>query len=40
VFLGDQGYDLFKEQGKLGNEFLHFAKPITSAIPFQVSLFI
>jgi len=38
VFLGDQGYDLHKEQGKVGNNFMNFAKPVTSAIPFQVHL--
>ncbi len=37
VFLGDQGYDLHNQQGKVGNDFLRFAKPVTSAIPFQVS---
>jgi hypothetical protein len=37
VFLGDQGYDMYQEDGKVGNEFLNFAKRITSNIPYQVN---
>jgi len=36
VFLGDQGYDMYQQEGKVGNEFLLFAKTITSSIPYQV----
>lgn len=36
LFLGDIAYDLNYLLGKVGNEFLSFAKEITSVIPFQV----
>lgn len=39
VFLGDQGYDLYEKEGKVGNEFLRFAKSITSSVPYQVIFF-
>jgi hypothetical protein len=34
--LGDQGYDMYEEEGKIGNDFMAFAKDITSNIPYQV----
>ena len=37
VFLGDQGYDMYKKHGKIGNKFLSFSKSITSNIPYQVN---
>lgn len=40
VFLGDQGYDLYQEEGKVGNKFLKYAKSITSNIPYQVNVII
>jgi len=39
VFLGDQGYDMYQQEAKVGNEFLLFAKTITSSIPYQVIKF-
>ena len=36
VFLGDQGYDVYQQEGQVGNDFLYFAKQITSSIPYQV----
>lgn len=39
VFLGDQGYDLYQKDGKVGNDFLSFAKSITSSIPYQVPIY-
>jgi len=36
VFLGDQGYDMYEQEGQVGNDFLYFAKQITSKIPYQV----
>lgn len=36
VFLGDQGYDMYQEDGKIGNDFLKFVKSVTSRIPYQV----
>lgn len=38
VFLGDQGYDLYQQEGEIGNDFLYFTKQITSSIPYQVKL--
>lgn len=38
VFLGDQGYDMYQEEGQVGNDFLYFAKTVTSSIPYQVNL--
>jgi hypothetical protein len=36
VMLGDQGYDMYEEEGKVGNDFMAFSKEITSKIPYQV----
>ena len=37
VLLGDQAYDMNDEEGKVGNDFLTFAKSITSNVPYQVN---
>lgn len=37
VFLGDMAYNLNKNNGEKGNEFLAFAQGLISTIPFQVS---
>jgi len=36
VFVGDISYDLYKKNGEVGNDFLNFTQPFTSAIPFQM----
>ena len=36
VLLGDQAYNFDKKQGKVGNDFMNFIKPITSSLPYQV----
>ncbi len=39
VYLGDQAYDMNEDDGQVGNDYLYFAKSVTSSIPFQVKLY-